>query len=88
MPGRDPDGSCPICGRAIGGEVRGGSDDRERAEAWARHRCPEKTQRGNDGAHRRDPDAETYRDWPPEFRRLVEGLRMLGWGEADEPETW
>jgi hypothetical protein len=86
-PKRDPDGSCPICGGAIGGKARGGIDDRERAEAWARHRCPEGTLRGIDGARRRDPDDEE----PParaEADRLREGLRMREWDEEDDPKTW
>jgi hypothetical protein len=84
---RDPDGACPICGKAIGGKFRGGNDGRERAEAWAKHRCPESSLRGIDGARRRDPDDEGPRA-KAEADRLREGLRMLGWGEADDPKTW
>ncbi len=78
----DPEKYCPICGRLL--PVRDGENGPEPGP----HQCPERTLRGIDSAHGREPDEETYRDWPPENQRLAEGLRMVKWDEADDPKTW
>ena len=58
---RDPDDYCPICGGLL--KTHGKT-------------CPEKTLRGIDAAHGRDPDNEEPRKEPP-FARVAEWERLM-----------